>query len=166
MTTPFAYSLPKNLKVDKELVEKIGHQTMEEHSITGWKIVWNNTKNTIGMCHYRKKTVFLSEFCFNTMKDKRDMVDTVLHEIAHIMAQGDGHGIKWAMACRKVGANVERCKSNSRFEDKHGDFKYSLFCKVHGYSHGLSRLPKIERSCAKCSNYYNPEHKLEVVKNW
>lgn len=36
------------------------------------------------------------------------VVDTLLHEIAHAMTPGDGHGRKWRAACRLLGAKPER----------------------------------------------------------
>lgn len=40
-----------------------------------------------------------------------DIANTVLHEFAHVMTPGAGHGVEWRNACRAIGA-IPRAKAN------------------------------------------------------
>ena len=37
-----------------------------------------------------------------------DLVDTILHEIAHILEPDAGHGLAWKLIARKIGCTAER----------------------------------------------------------
>lgn len=164
---PYYLTVPENAKVTKYTVTTLGYDTLDKYNIVGWKIVWNNTKRQIGCCHYNTKTITLSVFLFDRMVDKRKMLDTVLHEIAHVLAgPGNGHNRIWKSWCIKVGAKPERCEQSKSFEFKTTDHKYNYVCKVHGIVDNASRLPKRKASCPKCSHKYNENYLLQVVQNW
>ena len=119
MYTPFAETLPENFNVTRGFVTSLGYDTMEENDIEGWTIEWFNRKSQFGLCNYTRKTIFLSTYLFGKLEDKRDMVDTVLHEIAHIIAgHKEGHGTTWQAICLEIGARPERCGTNQITRDK------------------------------------------------
>ena len=40
-----------------------------------------------------------------------ELVETILHEMAHIMEPDDNHGMKWMLATRSIGGTGARCHS-------------------------------------------------------
>ena len=174
---PFSKSLPENLKITKDMIEGFGYNALEDHGITHIPIEWNNSKAYHGVAkwtqyygQYTATRIVLSNFFFDRMTDKRDMVDTVLHEVAHVLAiyfQNDHkHSLIWKSWCRKVGANPQRIGNKAK-EYKVGDFKYDAFCPKCGHIGGYSRRVKYDYSCRHCSNgVYNPKYKIKLVQNW
>jgi len=166
---PIAYTIPTNVRITKSFVTKFGYDTLAELNLGNWKIVWqNNTRSRIGLCKHENKTIELSSFALERMKDKRDMVDVVLHEIAHAMVgPGNGHGKVWKKACIKIGAKPERCIDYDALDRKPTDTKYSYHCKVHGFQFGASRQTKKRYSCVECcSTHFNANYLLTKVQNW
>lgn len=122
----------------------------------GWKFEFNNRKKALGVCNYRKKTIYLSKYIIGG--NEYEILDTILHEIAHVLEPGDGHGRKWKRKCVEIGASPNRttdyilCKS-----------KYVYVCETCGKVSSAHRKSKIKRSCGKCSPYYD-ERYLMVFK--
>lgn len=167
MYTPYCRQVPENVRVTKTTVETLGYNTLEKYGVTDWKITWGNQKKTVGEAQFRTKTVELSEFLFDRLKDKRDMLDVVLHEIAHVLAgYAAAHNNVWKTWCVRIGARPVRCYRFAQFDIKPSDYKYNFVCKVHGYQAGASRLPKRKASCPKCCRRYNENYLLKVVQNW
>jgi hypothetical protein len=69
-----------------------------------WHFAWNNHKRTYGMCIYGKKQIVLSKF-LTPHCSEAEVEDTILHEIAHALTPGSGHGRLWKIMARKLGAN-------------------------------------------------------------
>lgn len=94
-------------------IPHIAAHLLEQHGLAqrGWRFEWDRAKVRAGCCQYRKKAITLSRHYveLNVAEHPEDIVDTILHEIAHALAPGDGHGKKWKAACSQVGAVPKRC---------------------------------------------------------
>ena len=84
----------------------------------GYNFQWMNRKRTLGLCDYNKKLILLSEdYVFNN--DVTLVEDTIRHELAHAFSYfifgraGVGHNCYWRHVCVQVGANPQRCKSET-----------------------------------------------------
>ncbi len=148
--------LPENVKITRELVEGYGYDMLEAFGIHSWSIVWNNTsKSTLGWCKYKAQRIELSAYAFDRMPDKREMVDTVLHEVAHVLAGSKAaHDNTWKTYCRKVGARPERCAPGSSVVKAESDYKWSrgcVDCDSWGHFH---RKPKLKGKRSKRINSY------------
>jgi hypothetical protein len=53
------------------------------------------------------------------------VTDTILHEIAHALTLGDGHGYAWKRKCIEIGAKPERCYTN---KDTVFTMRYQAIC--------------------------------------
>lgn len=94
--------------------ERIAKELLAEHVNRGgtadgrpWAFAWDNAKRRLGCCHYRDRKITLSRHLI-AANDEGQMRDTMLHEIAHVLAPGDGHGARWKAACVRVGARPNR----------------------------------------------------------
>lgn len=68
----------------------------------------SGTKKSLGDARYFPPRIRISKHWIPLLP-REEIVDTILHEIAHIIAgPGAGHGPAWKRACRQVGANPER----------------------------------------------------------
>ena len=107
-------------------------ELMREHGITrkGWVLVWNQSVDTLGETHWSNKTIYLSERYARANSD-HEVRDTVLHEIAHVLAgPRAGHGKKWQEIAKRIGANGKAKFTPTKFQEF---TPYVGFCPVgHG----------------------------------
>lgn len=76
--------------------------------IPGWRLVIDRRpRNRLGQCRYRSKEIGISKWILYAC-DWETIEDTLRHEIAHVLAPGDGHGPRWKRMAREVGADPER----------------------------------------------------------
>lgn len=84
---------------------------MKEHGLykKGWKFQYDNAKLRFGQCDCYNKIIRLSKYLVE-LNDKGEVLDTILHEIAHALTpkDADSHGSEWKRMCKKIGANPER----------------------------------------------------------
>jgi len=98
----------------KQFAEKLANQLMEEHGLIsqGWTFGWNSSKRNFGICRYKNKSIELSSIL--TEHQSSDQIkDTIIHEIAHALTPGSGHGPKWKAMARKLGITPSRLGSLS-----------------------------------------------------
>jgi len=158
-------NIPENFRVTKRVVESFAWNSLQECGLDDWSFAWNNRKKSLGICDYATRTISVSEFNFGRLKDKRKVLDTVLHEIAHALTPGDGHGNRWKQTCVTVGAIPQRCYSSDLMEQKPTDKKYSMHCKTkgcknHGFVGSFSRKPSRKYICNGCRK------EVKIVQNW
>ena len=138
-----------------EHIEKIANMLLEKHGLTkkGWVFGFDLAPVRAGICYYKKKVINLSiSFCHSAKTD--DILDTILHEIAHaLVGSGFGHGPVWARKAREIGCTSMRCHSV-----KHTTHKWVGFCG-EGCSqnkfwkrHRLSKTVRYHSYCNYCKH--------------
>ncbi len=95
-------------------VTVLGKYLIREHEVksglkTGWQFAFDLAPARGGLCKYREKLITLSlTYCLRA--SKKEIVDTILHEIAHaIVGPKHGHDATWKAAARRIGCTAERC---------------------------------------------------------
>ena len=95
-------------------VETLGKRFIQEHEAksglkTGWRFAFDLAPARGGICRYTAKQITLSvTFCLKASKE--DIIDTILHEIAHaIVGPNHGHDEIWKAAARRIGCTAKRC---------------------------------------------------------
>ena len=95
-------------------VAALGKHLIREHEVksglkVGWQFAFDLAPARGGLCRYRDKQITLSvTYCQKASKE--EIVDTILHEIAHaIVGPKHGHGATWKAAARQIGCTAERC---------------------------------------------------------
>lgn len=124
----------------------------QELSIKDWKLTINHAKRSMGMCVYNKKEVFLSSYLLqdnqqdNLQKTLDNIQETILHEIAHILAPGHAHDATWKAVAVSIGAIPKACCNYSL------DIKYTyyLLCPNNCLKVGYFRKPKMNKQCRQC----------------
>lgn len=111
----------------------------------GWKGQMDNAKRRFGYCAPRQKVISLSRPLTEVNSDA-EVLDTILHEIAHALAyikhgQDCGHDDRWKAICREIGARPEAC-----FDGSEVNLPDSLWVLVHAETgevfEGFQRKPK------------------------
>lgn len=78
-------------------------------TLIGYSFRWNRRTHAAGLCNYAKRTIELSAVLTPHRKDS-DILDTLLHEVAHAMAgPWAGHGPQWKAQARALGARPAAC---------------------------------------------------------
>lgn len=91
----------------------------------GWKFKFDNAKRRFGSCQYSTKTISLSR-PLTIVNDESEVRNTILHEIAHALTPGHGHGYVWKKACELIGAKPERCYDDNKVNTPTAP--YGLYC--------------------------------------
>lgn len=115
---------------------------MYKHNLKDWVFKVGKMKRLAGACSYRNKRITLS--ChYITNNSNEDIVDTILHEIAHaLVGPGNGHNKTWKAKCIEIGARPVRCYGE---HIKMVEGKYIGYCDQCGetfYRHRALRKGK------------------------
>jgi predicted SprT family Zn-dependent metalloprotease len=86
----------------------LARELMRQHGLAGWTFEFDHARRRFGRCDYTHRRISLSKSLtfLNPMEEVRD---TILHEIAHALTPGAGHGARWRNKCRMIGARARRC---------------------------------------------------------
>jgi predicted SprT family Zn-dependent metalloprotease len=104
--------------------ERLTLSLIEFHGHTDWRVKFNNEKRNFGCTKYSTKTL---EFSIPLIRanDEHVLIDTVLHEIAHIRAGSKaGHGPDWRAVALELGANPDWKKEPT----KPAEGRYQAIC--------------------------------------
>src|SRR5690554_5113054 len=83
-------------------------QLIQQHGLAGWTFAFDHARRRFGSCNYTRRQITLSR-PLTLLNAEAEVRDTILHEIAHALTPGDGHGDRWKAICRRIGANPSRC---------------------------------------------------------
>ena len=147
---------------NKMELEAFAWAMIEKHDLyEEWTFRWNNRKNSFGLCNYTKKTIELSNYMVDCGESVESMKRTVLHEIAHALTPGTGHGPEWKAQMRAFGLEPNRQREGNGAKIT---YKWYRVCPTCGSKEGYHRKPTSKKriSCAVCCPVFNVKHLLEV----
>jgi predicted SprT family Zn-dependent metalloprotease len=128
----------------------LAFELMRAHCLIGWRFKFDHARRRFGCCKYAEKTVTLSR-PLTLMNDEGQVRDTLLHEIAHALTPGDGHGELWKRKCREIGANPKRCfKEDEVNAPTRAPAPYRYGCPSCTWWVERRRLSQRRFICAKC----------------
>lgn len=136
------------------MTEKQILQLLQEHGLVEWRYVRNDRMTqTAGRCKYYARVIELAGW-FLDHNTEEEIMQTLLHEIAHALTPGHKHDRVWAAKCRELGGNGEtyynrgdRNVVNPNSERRVYSSKlYSVECDKCGYDFpGYTRRKKSNR---------------------
>lgn len=145
----------------KDPIRDLAEFLIAKHGLIGWTFKYNTRKKALGLCRYSTKTIELQRY-HAEQSDLKDIVDTLLHEIAHAMTPGRGHGPEWQAACQQIGAKPERLYHGPKIDVP---AKWTLTCPTCGKQVKKHRKPTRNHSCGACDRKFNPDHIMTVRRN-
>lgn len=92
----------------RQAARELARRLMAEHGVGDWDFAFDRARRRLGSCHPGRRRITLSG-PLTDLNDEATVRDTLLHEIAHALTPGAGHGPAWRAACRRLGARPERC---------------------------------------------------------
>ena len=133
----------------EEMAKRLLRTNLDKNGLKDWKIKISKAVKRLGSCHYSKKTISLSSQ-FIEMGTETTILNTILHEIAHALTPGDGHGEKWKKKAIELGCDGKRCaegfKLNLQFNfecEKGCHASYTRKCKASDFlSTGKAKCKK------------------------
>jgi hypothetical protein len=145
-------------KLDLLAAAKLARSLMDRHGLADWTFAWDRARRRFGSCSVARKRITLS-LHLARLNDEPEVRDTILHEIAHALAPGDGHGQRWKAACARVGAKPERCYrevvDGGVVSPKAG---LRLGCVTCDWWVGRHRVTWAIQMCRTCGNQVTWEH--------
>lgn len=148
-------------------VPHIARHLLEKYRLLqkGWRFKWDHAKRRAGQCRYSTKTISLSVGYAKLNVDDRpyDVLDTILHEVAHALAgPGTNHGPQWVAQCKLIGAKPERC-CDAQVEMPKG--RYRANCPTCGKPYYRHRRAKKGRwfYCRKCGREVGVLHFVDTA---
>jgi predicted SprT family Zn-dependent metalloprotease len=89
---------------------KLAGLYMGLHKLGDWQFRFDRATRRFGCCNHKSKTISLSTVLVG-LNDKREVRDTILHEIAHALAgpKVRAHGREWREIALRIGCNGRRC---------------------------------------------------------
>jgi len=93
--------------------QELARELMRRHGLfdAGWRFRFDHARRRFGCCHYGSKAISLSR-PLTLLNGEAEVCDTLLHEIAHALCPGDGHGRRRRAKGRDLGAKPRRCYSD------------------------------------------------------
>jgi predicted SprT family Zn-dependent metalloprotease len=127
------------------------------HALPGWKILFSETSlRRAGSCSHHTKTLRINK-SFAQLAPESSLVDTILHEIAHMLAgESAGHGPEWKKLAKEIG-----CSGKVEHDFEWAEEPFVARCPVKG--HGERRVNVIRwkkpLECSRCGRwllYFRP----------
>jgi len=94
--------------MDLAKAQLLAYQLLKQHGLGDWHFRFDHAKRRFGSCWTSRKLITLSR-PLTILNQEANVRETLLHEIAHALTPGDGHGARWKQVCRAVGAKPVRC---------------------------------------------------------
>lgn len=144
--------------MEPQEAQHLAMRYMEQHGLIddGWTFKFDHAKRRFGQCNYSKQVISLS-WHLTKLNGRPEVVDTILHEIAHAKAGPHAkHGQSWKAWCIRVGARPVACYAASEVTTPKPN--YEGFCnscgKVVSSRHRI-RVETFNRACTNCCKKYN-----------
>ena len=74
-----------------------------------WQFGFDNAESRSGRCNYNYRLITLT-LTYCAMMGKEEIIDTVLHEIAHALTPGKGHGAEWQRIAKRIGCKASQTR--------------------------------------------------------
>lgn len=133
--------------MDLNRAERIAIDLMLHHGLSYWGFKFDNPLRRLGMCSHKQRIISLGRHA-TTVNSEEQVVNTILHEIAHALVGGKhNHDGVWQAKCLEIGGDGQRCSDIT-----------------------LKATPKYKISCGTCydvfSYYRRPKFLSHLSEAW
>lgn len=129
----------------------IARDLMNYHRLESWSFEMRPFKAAFGYCFIKKQMIALSSL-LTKLNDECEVIDTILHEIAHALApQRAWHNKEWQTIAKAIGCNGMRCYGG---ETRTPPRAYIGTCP--NCSRTVERHRRLKVSCSRCDPKFNP----------
>jgi len=113
------YTVPYDLLIPEEgvVIERerrikwvlnTARELMVKHGLTAWRFRLDHSTRRAGCCNFNNRTLSLAFDLAHAGTDA-DIIDTILHEIAHaLVGKNHNHDAAWRAKAREIGCSGER----------------------------------------------------------
>lgn len=141
-------------------IEELRNKAKElfvKHNLTNWSFDFDHAKRRFGYCCYTPKRITMSLPLVSANLGSPQLLDTLLHEIAHAIAfirygRSQNHNYNWKRICVEIGANPNRCCNSKEVNTIRGRFVYK--CKHCGHIVYAHKKWKRTKAHGKCCNTF------------
>jgi len=129
---------------------QLARSLMAEHGLSAWSFRFDHARRRFGSCRYGQRVITLSR-PLTLLNNAEQVRDTILHEIAHALSPGDGHGLAWKAACHRIGARPVRCYTEQAVRSPaRAPARYRMGCKQCDWWIERRRRPDRRYLCRRC----------------
>lgn len=133
--------------MDPDAARALALRLLHDHGLVGWRFRYDHARRRLGCCHYGSRTISLSRPLV-LLNGEAVVRDTLLHEIAHALTPGAGHGPAWRRQAAALGAAPRRCADAG--EVRMPPAPYVLVCDGCGARLPRYRRPRRRLVCRPC----------------
>jgi predicted SprT family Zn-dependent metalloprotease len=98
--------------MDVSTARTLARSLMVQHGLADWSLVFDRSARRFGACSTQRRRISLS-WKLVMLNSADEVRDTILHEIAHALTPGAGHGRAWKAMCERIGAKPVRCYTDA-----------------------------------------------------
>lgn len=132
--------------------EKLARRLMDENGLSHWHFDFDRASRRFGSCDWARRLITLS-WKLTALNETEQVRQTILHEIAHAMSPGDGHGYKWRSACARLGIEPTRCYTDAEVKSPARQAsRYEIGCARCNTWNPRFRRPTRMMVCRQCSS--------------
>ena len=99
----------KDYSAQEQATLKKCRKLLRKHGLRDWSACMDDSTSRAGACKYNNKQISLARL-FIRNASEQDILDAILHEIAHALAGFEHHhDAVWRRIAREIGCTGERC---------------------------------------------------------
>ena len=137
--------------MDLDEARRLARSLMDQHGLQRWSLRFGQAYTVFGHCDQQQQRITLSAPLV-LLNGYMELLDVILHEIAHATTTDPGHGRLWQARARRLGCRPERCYHDVRQPPP----PFVGTCPACGAETTAYRRRRV--SCGRCDARWNPAY--------
>jgi predicted SprT family Zn-dependent metalloprotease len=137
--------------MDLSTLRGLASQKLYQHKLFGWSFEIKDFGRRAGVCKHSIQRIEIQEY-YALNNPQEEVVDTLMHEIAHALTPGHHHDIIWKAMAVQLGAAPKSCVNKNALA-KPSDWKATCNCgKVYYKYKASAGLEQRHFCCIICKS--------------